>query len=461
MKPPTKRLAPARTVPLAMLGGALALACSATAHAQDADAARIDALERALSTQARRLDALEEELAERDARIARLQAMDASAIDALRGRGIESVDARAEDPAGLAGASGDTWLQPVPDRIAQVQAQAPERDAAAAEPVGQAPDTDGRPPDVAQIFDQPSVLTPAGTFVLEPSVQFSYSANDRVALVGYTVIPAILIGLVDVRQVKTTTATAALSARYGLGRRLELEARLPYSYVGTDTVSREIFTGTAQDRVFQASGSGIGDIELAARYQLNRGAADRPFYVGWLRYKTRTGRDPFEVETDCVTRCIGNTTGTGLPLELPTGSGFNALQAGLTWLYASDPAVFFGNFSYLHNQKRDDVWRRVRNGEREFIGEVDAGDIVGFNVGVGLALNEKASISLGYDQSIVGRTRQNGIHPPGSVRTVLGTLLVGASYRFNPRYSLNVSLGVGVTRDTPDVTLAVRTPISL
>ena len=56
-----------------------------------------------------------------------------------------------------------------------------------------------RPPEVAPLGDQPGVLTQRGTYVLEPSVQYGYSSSNRVALVGYTVIPAILIGLVDVR----------------------------------------------------------------------------------------------------------------------------------------------------------------------------------------------------------------------------------------------------------------------
>ena len=40
------------------------------------------------------------------------------------------------------------------------------------------------------------------------------------------------------------------------------------------------------------------------------------------------------------------------------------------------------------------------------------------------------------------------------------TLVLGGSYRFNDRVSLNVALGVGVTRDTPDMTLTARVPIS-
>ena len=67
---------------------------------------------------------------------------------------------------------------------------------------------------------------------------------------------------------------------------------------------------------------------------------------------------------------------------------------------------------------------------------------------------------MGYDQSIVGKTKQNGQYVAGSVRITLGTLLVGATYRLSPRTSLNFALGVGVTRDTPDVTFTLRVPIT-
>lgn len=46
------------------------------------------------------------------------------------------------------------------------------------------------------------------------------------------------------------------------------------------------------------------------------------------------------------------------------------------------------------------------------------------------------------------------------MRITQGTLLVGYSYRFNNRYTLNLSVGAGVTRDTPDLTVTVRLPIT-
>jgi hypothetical protein len=249
--------------------------------------------------------------------------------------------------------------------------------------------------------------------------------------------------------------------RYGLSNRAELELKVPYVYRSDSTVSREIFTGTGVDNVFETSGKGVGDAELALRYQLNQGAADKPYYVAGLRVKSRTGTDPFSVVTDCSKRCVGpNATGTGLPLELPTGSGFYAIQPSLTWLYSSDPAILFGSVSYLHNFKRSNVNRKVLNGEWEPLGTVEPGDVVGFNFGVGLALNDKALMSFGYDHSSVARTRQNGLPVPGSVRTQLGTLLVGFSYRINDKRTLNVAVGAGLTRDTPDVQLSVRLPMT-
>ncbi len=445
-----------------VLANCVSLAVAGVAHAQDAPTEqgnpRLDQLEDQLAQQSRVIEQLRASMAAQESNIAELRrALADEQLDDARGRGPRS----------------DEWSMPVPvaANAAVVVAAAANADSArddSARPVGRAPESDSHPPAIAQIFEQPGVLTPPGKFVLEPSMQFGYSANDRVALVGFTIIPAIVIGLIDVRQVKTTSVVATLTGRYGITNRLEVEAKVPYVDISGDTISREIFTGSAQDKVFNASGNGIGDVEVTARYQINNGGPDKAFYIGWLRYKSRTGKDLFEVTTDCVTRCVANATGTGLPLELPTGTGFQSIQPGVTWLFPSDPVVFFGSLSYLHNFKRSNVSRTVLTGAPEpfpqtttdLIGDVEAGDIIGFNVGMGLALNEKAAISFGYDQNIVGKTKQNGVDSPGAVRIILGTLLLGGSYRFNQRVSLNVALGVGVTRDTPDISLTARLPIS-
>ncbi len=429
---------------LAFLACSSMLFSAATAQAQGGAAGRtqstgkrIEALQQQLQEQGRQIDSLRQQTQEQEARYRELQ-------ERLQTQEARSAPAREV---------------PLPTAPAAT-AQAPDPGTRPVR-VGVAPSAEGPAiPDVAPLFDQPGILTPRGKFIFEPSLQYAYSSNNRVALVGYTVIPALLIGLVDVREVKRNTTTAAVTGRWGVTNRLELEAKVPYVYRSDSTISREIFTGSANERVFDTRGNALGDVELAARYQLNEGKGNWPYMIGSLRFKTRTGKDPFEVVTDCVTRCIGNTTGTGLPLDLPTGSGFYSLQAGLTWLLPSDPAVFFGSFTYTYNAGRDNLSRLVLNGERESIGDVKPGNVFGVNFGMGLALNERSSFSVGVDLNSIGKTTQNGLPVVTSVRTQLASLQLGYAYRISDKTSLNVTVGGGLTRDTPDLTLTVRLPMS-
>ncbi|MEW9570741.1 coiled-coil domain-containing protein [Rhodanobacter sp. Si-c] len=404
---------------------------------------RINAMRQQIDAQVAQLGAMRKELAQQQADYRALRhAVGAQELAQQRGGNL-----------GGSGANASTEPMPAPGAVEPVAA-------AQEQTVGQAPPTDTRPPEVAPISNQPGVLTPKGKLVIEPSYQFGYSSADQVDLVGYTVIPAILIGLIDVRTVRTTTQTTTLTARYGFTNRFELEVRVPYVWTGSNIVSREIFTGTATNNVLSSSGSGLGDIEATARYQFNDGGADKPYFVGWFRFKSRTGTDPFEVTTDCVTRCVENVTGTGLPLQLPTGSGFYSAQPGMTWLLPSDPVVFFGNLSYLYNFERHGVWEDLVLG-RQYLGNVRIGNVGDVSIGMGFALNDKATLSIGYDQSFIGVTKEMGQTVPGSTKIWLGQLLIGGAYRLSPTRTVNFTLGAGVTRDTPDVLVTVRVPMTL
>jgi hypothetical protein len=411
---------------LLMLGCAAVLMSVNAAQAQSPTpvgeplATQIETLQKQLNDQARQIEGLRQDLLEKNTRAAPVAAQPAA--DAT-----------------------DTGTRQVRVGAAPVEPVKPGSTAAAA----------------ASLFEQPGILTGKGQLVLEPSLQYSYSSSNRVALVGYTVIPALLIGLVDVREVKRSSFTGALSGRYGVSNRFELEAKLPYVYRSDATISREIFTGTASDSVYNTSGRAMGDIELGARYQLNQPGDGRPYLVGSLRLKGRNGKDPFEVVTDCATRCTGGTTGTGLPLDLPTGSGFYSLQPGVTWLLPSDPAVFFGGVSYTHSFERKNLTRLVLNGEREAIGTVAPGGVLGLNFGMGLALNEKTAFSLGVELNSVARTKQNGTPVAASVRTQLASLLLGYSYRYSSKATVNVAVSAGLTQDTPDLSISLRIPFSL
>lgn len=307
--------------------------------------------------------------------------------------------------------------------------------------------------DVATVFSQPSILTPKGSFVFEPSLQYSFSSSDRVSILGYSVLNAVLIGQIDVRNVNRSTWTTALTGRYGLTNRLEIEARLPFLYRSDDTVTRSVGE-VARSDLFSSDGAGLGDIELAARYQLNVPKPDGAFYVAGVRLKTRTGKDQYEVDYD---------PSFNLPNELPTGSGFFSLQPSLSAVLPTDPVVFFGGINYVWNIKRDvDATIPYQNNlvyYTQHIGEVDPGDSIGFNFGMGLGLNERSSFSLSYEHTWIDKTEIDGTVANEALAVQLATLQAGFSYRLSKRASLNLSIGAGLTEDTPDTTLTLRVPM--
>ncbi|BCF98977.1 hypothetical protein PPGU19_035460 [Paraburkholderia sp. PGU19] len=211
-----------------------------------------------MNNRIKELDALKRKIAEEEAQFQQLsKALDSRMLDVTRGTGQPGSGAApatgiaqnaaaggnpdaAPNATDAATAGAATGAAPAPV-INMAQNAGGEQQV---QPVGQAPISDTAPPAVAPIFDQPGVLTPKNKFVLEPSFQFGYSSTDRVALVGYTIIPALLIGLIDVREIKSNLLTAGLAARYGITNRMEVEVRVPYVYSTNDTVSREIFTGS-------------------------------------------------------------------------------------------------------------------------------------------------------------------------------------------------------------------------
>src|SRR4030066_129526 len=162
------------------------------------------------------------------------------------------------------------------------------------------------PTDEIRTIDEPrGVLSPKGKVTIEPSLKYTLSTSNQVSIIGYSILPALVIGLIDVRSVDSYSFPGAIPLRYGLTDRVELEYKVPYLYRDDTTGSRDI-GGSNKEVVFNPPGPGLGDMEFSIRYQLNKPGGPGPFYVGGIRVKARNGKDPFEVPID-------NTT--GLPDE--------------------------------------------------------------------------------------------------------------------------------------------------
>lgn len=407
-----------------LAGVAIAMqASSATADAIALQDDQLKAIESRLAESNRELEALKQRLAEQERQVEAAQ----EALEHYK---------RSDETMGALAARGV---------VAPSSADAPAQASPTPGPVGEAPPQPARPQATAQIFEEPTALTPQGQFVVEPSYQLLHATDNRIALIGYTVIPAITIGLIDVQRVSRDIHTVAITGRYGVASRFELEAKAAWVSSSSSTLTRPLATPSVTDEFFDTDGSGLGDAEVTARYQVNHFRGDNAVWIAYLRYKSRTGEGVFEVPID---------PDTGLQLELPTGSGFDAVQPGVTFLLPSDPAVFFGGVAYLYSFGRD-----VGNG----YGTVEPGAVIDLNLGMGLALNEDASFSIGYQHSVVGETEQRVTDDVTNVlaetgRLQLGTMRFGVAYRLGTNLNMNLSLGIGVTDDSPDFEATLRLP---
>lgn len=309
--------------------------------------------------------------------------------------------------------------------------------------------------DIASITADRGIVTRPGRFTIEPSFSHAHSNATRVAVEGYTIIPALLIGLINISEIQRDIFVSAVSLKYGFTSRFEGSVRVPYLSIREDLREREIFQGTPVDTLRESSGEGLGDVELAVRYQLNDGLDGWPYLIGVFRAKAPTGDGPYDVKQRLLTDNSGNPIGIELA-ERPTGSGFWSVEPGLSFIYPTDPAVLFGNLSYVWTIKEE---QGFENG-----GTVDPGDVVRFGFGMGFAFNERTSFSLGYDHSVIRKTtfeHNNDLFAANFDRIQVGSLSFGLSHRLSPATTLSLTVAVGVTDNAPNSEITLKLPINL
>ena len=295
----------------------------------------------------------------------------------------------------------------------------------------------------------PGVLTPPGALVFEPSVQYQHTNINTFVAGGVAILDTVLVGDIQATQANRDAVTGTLAMRYGLTRFLEAELRLPYMY-RHDSVTNTLVNTNNTSESTELKDSGLGDVEAALHCQLNAGEGDWPIFVPNLRVKSDTGLGPFDVRRDTL----------GVPRQLATGSGSWGIEPSLTLISASDPAVFFVNAGYLFNFSES--LNRPYNANIN-LRHVDPGGAIRLGMGMGVALNERISYSIGYQEDFIGgtQTRFSDSSSFKSASLSAGTLNLGMNWQRDQRTAVTITLGVGVTRDAPDASLTLRIPISV
>jgi hypothetical protein len=287
------------------------------------------------------------------------------------------------------------------------------------------------------------VLLPKGRLSIEPGVQYSHFSKNILSLSGFTIFESILIGEVVLEEIDRDVINPFVKVGYGF-KRAEINVLVPWFY------RRDQLIVPVEDRREEITldDHGLGDVEGTLNLTLFGEREILPAITGSLKVKSRTGEDPYGLSTRSV---IAGTRPRAV--EFPTGNGHWGVSGGFTFVKTSDPAILFLNLGYFYNIPRD-----VGEQGRMDFGEIDPGDSIEYSFGTSFALNEKLSMSFSFDQRFTGKTKQNGVEVVGSDATVAG-LTIGGFYTISEKVSLTLSLGLGLTEDSPDVTLRLRVPL--
>ncbi len=189
--------------------------------------------------------------------------------------------------------------------------------------------------------------------------------------------------------------------------------------------------------------TGLGDISFGMRWQpipLKRGLPTTTIFAS---LSTATGDSPYDINTS---------------KDLSTGKGYYSLSAGASVSKLADPIVMFASGSYTTNTTASGL-NQNRGGR--ILSEVDPGDSIGFSMGLAYALNYDVSITASYQQSYAFSSKYSFTNKD-EVKTADQTsasLNFSLGLRTNPKRIINISLGYGLTEDTPDVTLGFSMPI--
>jgi len=239
---------------------------------------------------------------------------------------------------------------------------------------------------------QGGLVLRAGTYELEPQLSYAHWDKRRSAI--------------------RHTSEAAIGFRAGLPWESQFQMRVPYVHVRTSAGSE----------------TALGDIDFSLSKQLTRDRGFWPGLIASLAWLSRTGEDGFDG-------------------GVPTGGGFDVLQAGFTAVKRHDPLVFFGGLSYASPLSR------------EISGvKIEPGDTVGVRLGSILAASPETSANVGLNLGFVRATRLDGQRIPES-DTVLGTLQIGFGTILTRRVLLNISGDFRVTGDVPNFRLSATLPV--
>jgi hypothetical protein len=264
-------------------------------------------------------------------------------------------------------------------------------------------------------------VLPRGQKEIEPSLAYDYTSRSGLAVVGTGVA---------FRNFRRENYTGALGFRLGLPYSAQLDIGLPFTRQEVESV----VGGTT----LRSTDNGRGDAQIALTKELMSSRDSRLALLGTIGYVWGS--------SDAALAPIAR----GVPDFLSpaaVASGHDAWVARIAATKRLDPMVFVA--AYSHTWSRPETVSGI---------DVRTGDSNALSLRTILAASPDVSLRGGISFARTGKTRLGGTTLAGTASTA-SILELGTSVVLGRNMLLDISLGVGLTGDSPDFALGVSLPI--
>jgi hypothetical protein len=279
-------------------------------------------------------------------------------------------------------------------------------------------------------------LLRAGRIAANYDLNYSYVGTESIN-VGFTQGT----GDIDLFRIETTrahTITNTVSVDYGLMDNLTLTGTFPL-------VSK--FT---QSTEFSGVSFGIGDLSVGARYQPFVQTSG-PTYTITGSLSLPTGRSPFDQR-------IGQNTSTG------SGYGFGSLGINASQVF--DPVALFGSLSFTAGKSVANL-HQYNQADQSTLTGLRPGKGIGFGAGFTYALSYNVSTSVSFQENVTTSSHISVVNsdnvaqtPRATTMQVAALLNFGLGIRLNPKTTVNLTAGIGMTTDSPNFSLGLNLPLT-
>lgn len=276
--------------------------------------------------------------------------------------------------------------------------------------------------------DKQYTLIRRGQLQVSYDLNYSYIGQEKII----TDIGLSGLTLFEIENVSSHTITNSFSADYGILNNL------------TGNITLPLISKYAEAKGHSGVSNSIGDISLGARWQPLEARRDQPNLTFTGNVRLPSGRSPFKI-----------IAGSGEA----TGSGVTAISAGLNVNRIVDPVALFGSLNITGSLPAKDLFQL--NGTRTLT-RVQPGQSVGFGVGFAYALSYGISTTMSFQEAISAGSKlrfADGLDAKTSMQTS-AMLNLGLGYRVSPKTTVNLSVGIGLTTDSPNLSVGLNLPLA-